>query len=77
MLSLKLNCVDERRQNINNMASDKFSSLREQLQQGKLLLPGDEGYDDSLKRWSNTCIKPAVGQPNVGKVEADTDPSDV
>lgn len=42
------------------MAQDKFSSLRDQLVQGRVLLPGDDGYDESLERWSLTCIKPAV-----------------
>lgn len=40
----------------------KFESLRQQLSQGRVLLPGDDGYDDSLKRWSATCIKPAVSR---------------
>jgi hypothetical protein len=27
---------------------------------GEVLLPGDQGYEDSLQRWSATCVKPAV-----------------
>lgn len=38
-----------------------FGALRESFSSGgKVLLPGDEGFEDSLKRWSDTCIKPAV-----------------
>ncbi|KAI6769840.1 hypothetical protein HG530_004469 [Fusarium avenaceum] len=51
------------------MAQDQFSSLRDQLAQGRLLLPGDDGYDESLERWSLTCIKPAaaVAQPRTAE----------
>ncbi|KAF5019561.1 hypothetical protein F66182_8434 [Fusarium sp. NRRL 66182] len=47
------------------MTVEKFSSLRNELVKGRLLLPGDEGYEQSLERWSLTCIKPAaaVAQP--------------
>lgn len=44
------------------MTQTKFSSLRNKLVQGRLLLPGDEGFDESLQRWSLTCVKPAVRQ---------------
>ncbi|KAK6079201.1 FAD binding domain protein [Seiridium cupressi] len=37
-----------------------FEELRASLQEGDVLLPGDAGYDDSLKRWSATCVKPAA-----------------
>ncbi|RGP70327.1 6-hydroxy-d-nicotine oxidase [Fusarium longipes] len=51
------------------MTRNKFSSLRDQLVQGRLLLPGDEGYDQSLERWSRTCVKPAaaVAQPRTAE----------
>ncbi|KAF4955717.1 hypothetical protein FSARC_11778 [Fusarium sarcochroum] len=51
------------------MTVDKFSSLREKLVQGRVLLPGDEGYDESLQRWSLTCVKPAaaVAQPKTAE----------
>ncbi|POR32740.1 FAD-linked oxidoreductase-like protein [Tolypocladium paradoxum] len=51
------------------MASDKFLILRKELKQGRVLLPGDDGYDDSLKRWSVTCEKPAaaVAQPKTAE----------
>jgi hypothetical protein len=37
-----------------------FEELRTALREGDVLLPGDAGYADSLKRWSATCEKPAV-----------------
>ncbi|KAI0168601.1 hypothetical protein BJ166DRAFT_260042 [Pestalotiopsis sp. NC0098] len=37
-----------------------FEQLRTLLREGDVLLPGDAGYDDSLKRWSATCEKPAA-----------------
>ncbi|KAJ4131068.1 hypothetical protein NW768_006609 [Fusarium equiseti] len=51
------------------MTQTKFSSLRAKLVQGRVLLPGDEGYDESLKRWSITCVKPAaaVAQPKTAE----------
>ncbi|KAM0305231.1 hypothetical protein HYE67_008855 [Fusarium culmorum] len=51
------------------MTRNKFSSLRDQLVQGKLLLPGDEGYDQSLERWSRTCVKPAAAVAQPGTAE--------
>lgn len=41
-------------------SQQRFEPLRELLTQGRVLIPGDDGYDDSLKRWSSTCIKPAA-----------------
>ncbi|KAF4976963.1 hypothetical protein FZEAL_6433 [Fusarium zealandicum] len=47
------------------MTEHKFSSLRDELVKGKLLLPGSHEFEPSLKRWSATCVKPAaaVAQP--------------
>ncbi|KAF7562972.1 hypothetical protein G7046_g1175 [Stylonectria norvegica] len=47
------------------MASEPYAALRKELSKGRLLLPGDDGYEASLKRWSLTCVKPAgaVAQP--------------
>jgi hypothetical protein len=44
------------------MTQTKFASLSTKLVQGRLLLPGDEGFEESLQRWSLTCVKPAVRQ---------------
>jgi hypothetical protein len=43
------------------MTADRFSALRKELVKGRLLVPGDDGYEASLQRWSLTCVKPAVG----------------
>ena len=40
-----------------------FDSLKQDLKAGKVVVPGDADYDDSLKRWSASCIKPAVSLP--------------
>lgn len=47
------------------MIVDKYTTLRKALVKGRLLLPHDEGYEESLERWSLTCVKPAaaVAQP--------------
>ena len=47
------------------MAS-KLDGLREALPGAEILAPGEPGYEDSLKRWSASCIKPAavVVRPN-------------
>ncbi|KAI1854482.1 hypothetical protein JX266_000600 [Neoarthrinium moseri] len=37
-----------------------FEDLRALLKEGDVLVPGDAGYDDSLKRWSATSVKPAA-----------------
>ncbi|KAH8204471.1 hypothetical protein TruAng_001387 [Truncatella angustata] len=34
--------------------------LRNSIRKGDVLVPGDEGYFDSLERWSATCVKPAA-----------------
>ncbi|KAL6405983.1 6-hydroxy-D-nicotine oxidase [Ilyonectria robusta] len=40
--------------------SDNFSQLRRQITAGDVLLPGDAGYQESLKRWSDSSEKPAA-----------------
>jgi hypothetical protein len=40
--------------------SDIYTQLREQIKAGDVLRPGDEGYEDSLKRWSASSERPAV-----------------
>ena len=47
------------------MAS-KFDDLRQALPGAEILVSGEPGYEDSLKRWSASCIKPAavVVRPN-------------
>ncbi|KAH7010996.1 hypothetical protein EDB80DRAFT_640217 [Ilyonectria destructans] len=40
--------------------SDIFSQLRQQITAGDVLLPGDAGYQESLKRWSDSSEKPAA-----------------
>ena len=37
-----------------------FDSLKQDLKTGKVVVPGDADYDESLKRWSASCIQPAV-----------------
>jgi hypothetical protein len=37
-----------------------FGNLAAQLDGGQVLVPGDIGYDDAIKRWSATAIKQAV-----------------
>lgn len=37
-----------------------FDSLKQELKAGKVIVPGDADYDDSIKRWSASCVKPAV-----------------
>ena len=38
----------------------EFQKLRDAIASGSVLVPGDEGYEDSLKRWSKTAEKRAV-----------------
>lgn len=47
------------------MTVDNFSSLRRQIKQGVVLTPGDEGYEQSIVRWSYAAIRRAriVVQP--------------
>ena len=40
--------------------SSIFDSLKQDLKAGKVVVPSDADYDASLKRWSASCIKPAV-----------------
>ena len=42
-----------------------WAELKEALKQGKLLLPGDEDFEDSLKRWSSGAVKPAVSADDI------------
>lgn len=42
------------------MASTKFAALRDSLKEGRVLVPGDEGFEESLMRWSLTQVKPAA-----------------
>lgn len=37
-----------------------YDSLKQDLKAGKVILPGDADYDDSIKRWSASCVQPAV-----------------
>lgn len=36
------------------------AELRRLITEGDVLVPGDDGYLDSLQRWSATCVRPAV-----------------
>ncbi|KAI4602290.1 hypothetical protein KJ359_009530 [Pestalotiopsis sp. 9143b] len=36
------------------------AELRNLITKGDVLVPGDEGYTDSLQRWSATCVRPAA-----------------
>jgi len=40
--------------------TDIFDVLAGKLSGGRVFLPGDEEYLESLERWSVTCVKPAV-----------------
>ncbi|ROV95550.1 hypothetical protein VSDG_05265 [Cytospora chrysosperma] len=40
--------------------TSKFEALRAALPGVEMYTPGDAGYEDSLFRWSATCIKPAA-----------------
>ncbi|KAI1814685.1 hypothetical protein GGS20DRAFT_576699 [Poronia punctata] len=40
--------------------SDGFDALRQSIKAGKVLVPGSQEYEDSLRRWSETCVKPAA-----------------
>lgn len=37
-----------------------YSELRAAITKGEVLAPWDAGYEESLERWSATCIKRAV-----------------
>ncbi|UNI21309.1 hypothetical protein JDV02_007310 [Purpureocillium takamizusanense] len=37
-----------------------FTDLRRQITAGDVILPGEDGYEDSLKRWSQSAEKPAA-----------------
>jgi len=40
--------------------SDIFDVLREGIKSGRVLVPDSQEYEESLKRWSETCVKQAV-----------------
>lgn len=42
------------------MAPSIFDDLRQALPDAEVYVPGNPGYDESLKRWSASCIKPAA-----------------
>ncbi|KAG4280703.1 hypothetical protein FPRO04_05417 [Fusarium proliferatum] len=37
-----------------------FTPLRDDIPYGSVLLPGDEGYEEGLQRWSAACVKRAA-----------------
>ncbi|KAF4982619.1 hypothetical protein FZEAL_1797 [Fusarium zealandicum] len=37
-----------------------FDQLQKDFRDGSILLPGDEGYDQALERWSMACVKRAA-----------------
>lgn len=37
-----------------------FEQLRKDIKEGQVLLPGDQGYQEGLQRWSAACVKNAV-----------------
>lgn len=43
-----------------------LNSLQSQLKSSVVFTPDSDGYQDSLRRWSNTGVKPAVSEPLVG-----------
>lgn len=45
----------------------QFDDLREVLPGAEILTPDEPGYEDSLKRWSASCIKPAAVVVRPGK----------
>lgn len=49
--------------------ANKFDDLRNTVK-GVVLTPGDNGYDESLKRWSHAAIKPAAVVVQPDTVEA-------
>ena len=52
----------------NPLTAENISDLRQLLKEhndgSKLLLPGDVGYEDSIKRWSAAAVRRAVS-PNL------------
>ncbi|KAH8179376.1 FAD binding domain-containing protein [Sarocladium implicatum] len=42
------------------MAGPGLVDFKSTLPEGYVLFPGDSGYDEALKRWSATCVKPAA-----------------
>src|SRR5277367_2231594 len=43
-----------------NTMSPNYEDLRRAIPNAETLVPGDAGYEDSLKRWSASCVKPAA-----------------
>lgn len=41
-------------------AGDQYDTLRKSIKLGRVLVPGADGFEDSLNRWSETCIKLAA-----------------
>jgi hypothetical protein len=41
-------------------SAGNWVELKNALHKGKVLLPGDDGFEERLARWSATCVKPAV-----------------
>lgn len=41
-------------------SSDLIEKLKASIKESKVLTPTSEGYTESLKRWSDSSIKPAV-----------------
>ena len=51
-----------------------FNALKDALAAGRVLLPGEAGFEDSLKRWSSAVVLPAVRTAKIGsKVPATAD----
>lgn len=44
------------------MSAELFQTLREQMPEGRVVIPGDQGYEEALERWSATMVKPAVSE---------------
>ena len=47
------------------LSSSLIEQLKAELKDGIVLTPGSEGYEASLKRWSETAEKKAVSLPHV------------
>ncbi|POR33263.1 FAD-linked oxidoreductase [Tolypocladium paradoxum] len=49
--------------------ADRHESLRQQIKAGVVLSPGDDGFQQSLMRWSYSAIKPAAVVVQPGTVD--------
>ena len=47
------------------LSSSLIEQLKAELKGGTVLTPGSEGYEASLKRWSETAEKRAVSLPHI------------